>query len=88
MKNQISNGTIARTVVLLFALVNQFLTICGWNPLPFSEEGVYEGISLLLTVGASLWAWWKNNSFSEAALEADRYLKAVRALDKKKGDEQ
>lgn len=84
MNNQISNGTIARTAVLIFALVNQILTICGWNPLPFSEEGVYEGISLLLTVGASLWAWWKNNSFTPAAREADRYLQAVKEIDKKK----
>lgn len=84
MNNKISNGTIARTVVLLFALVNQVLTICGWNPLPFSEEGVYEAVSILLTVGASLWAWWKNNSFSSAALEADRYLKAVKEIDKKR----
>ena len=84
MSNQISSGTIARTVVLLLALVNQILTICGWNPLPFSEEETYEGISTLLTVGASLWAWWKNNSFTTAACEADRYLKAVKKIDQKK----
>ncbi len=88
MNNNVSKETIVRTVVLIFALINQVLTICGWNPLPFSEEGVYEAATLLLTVGASLWAWWKNNSFSAAALEADRYMKAVRAIDKKKGDEQ
>lgn len=83
MKNQISNGTIARTVVLVFALVNQVLTICGWNPLPFSEEGVYEGISLLLTAGASLWAWWKNNSFTPAAIAADKMKDELKAGERK-----
>ncbi|MBR4086239.1 MAG: phage holin [Clostridia bacterium] len=83
MKNQISNGTIARTVVLVFALVNQVLTICGWNPLPFSEEGVYEGISLLLTVGASLLAWWKNNSFTPAAIAADKMKDELKAGERK-----
>lgn len=84
MNNQISKETIIRTIVLVFALFNQIITICGWNPLPFSEEAVYEAASVLLTAGASLWAWWKNNSFTPAACEADRYLKAVRAIDKKK----
>ena len=88
MNNQISNGTIARTIFLILALVNQILTLCGWNPLPFSDEEIYEGISVLLTVGASLWAWWKNNSFTSAAREADRYLQAVKEIEKKKEESQ
>ena len=67
--------TLLRTVVLVLALVNQILTALGKNPLPFSEEESYEGISAILTAGASLWAWWKNNSFTKAAVRADEYLK-------------
>lgn len=70
--NTISKGTIARTAALVFALVNQTLTLCGVNPLPFSNDQIYEGITLLLTVGASLWSWWKNNSFTKAAIRADQ----------------
>ena len=73
--------TIIRTVVLLIALLNQILVVFGKNPLPFSEEGIYEAVSLAATVGASLWAWWKNNSFSREAAEADRYLNALRSID-------
>ena len=29
---------------------------------------------MFLTVCASLWAWWKNNSFTQAAIEADEQL--------------
>lgn len=74
MKKKIEVGTIARTVVLIFALANQMLTMGGYNPLPFSDEAVYEGITMVLTVAASLCAWWSNNSFSQKAIEADEQL--------------
>ncbi len=77
--------TIIRTVVLLIALLNQILVVFGKNPLPFSEEGIYEAVSLAATVGASLWTWWKNNSFSREAAEADRYLNALRSIDETEG---
>lgn len=83
MNTQVSKETIARTVVLIVALVNQFLTIFGWNPLPFSNEAVYEGMSLLLTTGASLWAWWKNNSFTPEAIAADKMKDELKAGGKK-----
>ena len=83
MNTNVSKETIARTVVLIVALVNQFLTIFGWNPLPFGDDAVYEGASMLLTVGASLWAWWKNNSFTKAAIAADRMKDALKAGEKK-----
>lgn len=73
-----SKETWIRTAVLAVSLINQILTVFGKNPLPFSDEAVYEGISVLLTTGASLWAWWKNNSFSAAAVAADYYLKALK----------
>ena len=74
MKKNIKKGTIIRTTTLLFALANQALTISGHNPLPFSEDEVGQAVSMLLTVGASLWAWWKNNSFTHAAIAADELL--------------
>lgn len=75
-----TKDTIIRTVVLAVALINQMLTVFGKNPLPFSDEAIYEALSLTATVGASLWAWWKNNSFTSHAAEADRYLAALRAI--------
>ena len=85
-KRKIETGTIARTAVLIFALLNQILTMTGKNPLPFSEDQVYTAVTGILTVGASLWAWWKNNSFTQAALEADVYkeeIKNIKAYQKK-----
>ena len=66
--------TIIRTVVLMIALFNQILLVFGKNPLPFSEEGIYEAVSLVAMVGASLWAWWKNNSFWPTVLRQSKPL--------------
>lgn len=74
MKRKVEKMTIVRTAVLAFALINQVLTISGYNPLPFSEEEVGEAVSMVLTAAAALWAWWKNNSFTQAALAADEIL--------------
>lgn len=75
----ISKSTITRTIVLAIALINQVITILGYNPLPFSDDAIYEGISAALTVAASLWSWWKNNSFTEAAIKADEYKEQLKA---------
>ena len=73
-----SKGAIIRTSVLIFALVNQVLVIAGINPLPFTSEEFEEGFSMVLTVVAALWSWWKNNSFTKNAIEADAYLQNLR----------
>lgn len=76
---KVSKATIARTVVLIIALINQVLTMSGHNPLPFADEAVYAAVTDILTVGASLWAWWKNNSFSQPALQADEFKDKLKA---------
>lgn len=79
-KRKIESGTIARTALLIFALLNQMLTIMGKNPLPFAEEDIYDVITGVLTAVASLWTWWKNNSFTQAALEADVYKEEIKNI--------
>lgn len=74
MKKKIETGTIIRTAVLGIALLNQILTASGQSPLPFTQEETVQGISVIVTAGASLWAWWKNNSFTQKAIEADEKL--------------
>lgn len=71
----VSTGTIIRTIVLAIALINAVLTMCGINPLPFSDDEIYEGVSAVVAVVATIVAWWKNNSFTKAAIKADEVLK-------------
>ena len=63
--------TIARTIVLALALINQVLAIVGKDALPFTEDSVYQICTLIATLITSGIAWWKNNSFTQAAIEAD-----------------
>lgn len=71
---KVSKETIVRTVVLFVALLNTVLNACGKNPLPFSDDEVYTGVSAVVATVAAVWAWWKNNSFTKAALKADETL--------------
>ena len=74
----ISNGTIIRTVLLILALVNQILTVMGITPLPIEDEQITQLLSLAFTIGTSVWAWWKNNSFTLNAIKADEYLTSLK----------
>ena len=74
--------TIARTVVLFLALVNQFLLMTGKNPIPYADSEIYEFISYLFTGVAAIISWWKNNSFTTAAIEADKLMKELKANSK------
>ena len=80
--NTVKKDTIIRTIVLIVALINQALTLSGKNPLPFENEEVTEFFSYIFTVGASLWAWWKNNSFTKNAIKADEVLAQLNAENK------
>ena len=70
MKN-VKLDTIARTIVLAMALINQVLAIIGKDALPFTEDNVYQICTLIATLVTSAIAWWKNNSFRQVALKAD-----------------
>lgn len=76
--NKISAGTIARTIILLLALINQCLSMAGVSPLPIEDEQVETIITTAWTVIAALIAWWKNNSFTQAALEGDKLMHTLK----------
>lgn len=78
MKTNISAGTIARTLCLVLALLNQTLTITGHAVLPIDDDTINQVVSLVFTVGASVAAWWKNNSFTRTAQAADQYMDALK----------
>ena len=71
---KISKGTIIRTACLLLAIINNLLAIYGKSPLPINDETLIEVISFCFTTVASIVAWWKNNSFTKKAIEADKVL--------------
>ena len=66
--------SIVRTIVLLLTLLNQVLTSYGHGFFSFSDEELNTTVTVILTCLVSIWTWWKNNSFTSAALAADEYL--------------
>ena len=85
--NNVTTGTIARTIVLILALANQVLAMCGKQVLNIADDDIYQTVSLLFTIGASVWAWWKNNSFTPNAVKADEVLKQLKEQNKSEGGE-
>ena len=71
----IKSDTIARTICLGLAIINQILAVCGKEILPFGEDEVYQICSLIATVITAGVAWWKNNSFTQPAIKHDEEMK-------------
>ena len=78
----ISAGTIARTACLLLALANQMLSALGKPVLPIESATVEQLVTAGITTVTALVAWWKNNSFTAAALEADKTYDRLKAQGK------
>ena len=70
--NKVSAATIARTAALALALVNQLLSATGHSVLPIESSELEQLISTGATVVTALISWWYNNSFTSAAIEADK----------------
>ncbi|WP_099206008.1 phage holin [Scatolibacter rhodanostii] len=72
--NKISAGTIARTACLLLALINQILVMFDKSPLSLGDETITALVSTAATIVTSIIAWWKNNSITAPAIEADKLM--------------
>lgn len=67
-------GTIARLVCLVLAVINQVLVMTGHPVLPIESSNLEAWITTGLTAAASLWAYWKNNSWTPEAIDADETM--------------
>ena len=78
-KLNITSGTIARTIILVLALVNQILTAMGHSVINISDESINTLISTGFTIVTAVIAWWKNNSFTQSALKADKVMRELKS---------
>ncbi len=81
-KFKIEKDTVIRTSVLVLAIINNGLALFGKSPIPIDNDTVVSVISFLFTTGSAIWTWWKNNSFTQKALQADEYLDNLRELER------
>lgn len=75
---ELDKGVIIRTVALFVAFTNQLLCFFGKSPIPVEEESLTTFISIIIMAIVSIWSWWKNNSFTKCAKEADQYKKFIK----------
>ena len=75
---KISTATIVRTACLLLALANQVLSAMGKPIIPIESSTVEQLVTAGITTVAALIAWWNNNSFTQAAIQADAELERLK----------
>ena len=67
---------------LALVLANQVLSALGKPVLPIESATVEQLVTAGITTVTALVAWWKNNSFTPAALEADKTFDRLKAQGK------
>ena len=75
---EITGGTIARTVILALALINQILSSTGHPVIPIPNEDIETLFSTGFTILMAIIAWWKNNSFTKAARMGDFQMRKIK----------
>lgn len=71
---KVEAGTIVRTICLVLALINQVLVMSGHSVLPIEDAAVEAIVTNVATIVTAVTAWWKNNSFTQKAIAADKEL--------------
>lgn len=77
MKNKIKPSTIARIASLIVALINQSLAIIGRGVLPFTENNVYQIVSLIVTIVIVAINAWYNNDITKLAILSGQVFDAL-----------
>jgi len=67
----VSIETKIRTALFFVAWINQIFAFFGAPTLDLDFGQVYGVVSSFAAFGISIWAWWKNNSFTMPALIGD-----------------
>ena len=82
-------SAIVRLVALVILMLNQALVTLGYNPLPFSDEQIYEAVSIVYEVVSivaltivAIWNWWKNNNMTDVALAGQAEIERIKGARK------
>ena len=76
---KVNKETIARTICLALALINQILAILGKGTIDIADDVIYQFVTLAFTISASLIAWWKNNDLTPEARAGSAYMRKLKA---------
>ena len=76
---RVTSGTLARTIIFALAIINQILSWFGLEIINIPNETINTVVDGLFLIGSAVVCFWKNNSFTKPALEADEYMKELKA---------
>ena len=65
-------------IVQLFSVAQTGLSIAGISQLPFTTDQVSTAITGVIAVIASVYAWWRNNNVTSAAVQGQQVVNAVK----------
>lgn len=75
----ISKGTIVRTIALVIVIINLILKAAGKPLLDIEEGTILYWLEWLIEIAVVVVSFWKNNSFTPAAIKADEFLQQLRS---------
>ncbi|GEN85542.1 phage holin [Oceanobacillus sojae] len=73
-----------RGALIVLVLLNSALQLAGYDVLPFTENDVETFLTVVFNFVAMDAAYWKNNSLTEEAKQADKDMKAKKQAKKGK----
>lgn len=76
---KITKGTIIRTILFFIVIINIFLEKKGIDLIPTDESVIATILEAGIEVAIMIVGFWKNNSYSKAAIKADKLLKDLKA---------
>ena len=76
---KISKSTIIRTILVSIVIINFILEKMGVDLIPADESVITMFVETFIEIAVLVVGFWKNNSFSEAAIRADEFLKELRS---------
>ncbi len=74
----ISKGTIVRAIMFVIVLINLFLKAIGRPIIEVDEGSLGCFIEYAFSAAVLIYTFWKNNSFSKAAIILDKILKKIK----------
>lgn len=75
---KITKGTIIRTILTVIVLINLVLKAFGKSAITVDDGVIANVVETAIEIAAIAVGFWKNNSYSEKALKADKFLQDLR----------
>lgn len=75
---KVSKSTIVRTILVVLAILNFALEKFGIDIIPTNEVAIAMFVETAVEIAALAVGFWKNNSFTQAAIKADAFLQQLK----------